>query len=106
VWHIAPDQAMKNDSFTAIVTRLGCSGGSTGEVLAPVIDLRRNEIVVTFFVAALPEGFHTCEGNNGVPYVVSVGEAIGGRSLVDGSCLGGEPTQTTFCAGGSTRWQP
>lgn len=93
-------------SFTALVTRLACSGGETGEVLAPMITVDEDEIVVTFTVEELPDGNYTCPGNDEVPFVVEIGEAIGQRTLVDGACLDGEAASTSFCSEGSNRWTP
>lgn len=39
-----------SDSFTAVVNRLGCSGGVTGEVFEPSIAIDDRDIVVTFDV--------------------------------------------------------
>lgn len=91
-------------SFTALVTRLGCNGGETGEVLAPSIAKEEARIVVTFTVDALPAGAHTCPGNKHVPLMVDIGEPIGQRELVDGACLSGEAVRTSFCSDGAARW--
>ena len=96
-----------SSSFTAQVTRLGCNNGVTGEVFAPQVTLAESEIVVTFSVEALPDGEYTCPGNDVVPYIVAVGEAIGNRPLVDGACaMGSDAESTTFCDGGGVRWTP
>jgi hypothetical protein len=93
-------------SFTALVTRLGCSGGRTGEVLEPRVEIGPDTIVVTFTVEAL-DGPHRCPGNDSVPYRVELGEAIGERRLVDSSCQPGGPAETTsLCTDGATRWRP
>lgn len=100
-------------TFVALVTRLGCNGGVTGDVLAPTVKVTPDEIVVTFTVAPLAPGHHTCPGNEAVRYEVDVGEEIGDRPLRDGACApGGEAATTTFCTGddgvtdeaGGVRW--
>jgi hypothetical protein len=101
--------ATSSTSFTANVIRLECSGGITGEVLAPKIVLSESEIVVSFSVAPLPqgEGEYTCPGNPPVPYVVELGEPIGARQLIDAACRpGGVAERTTWCADGDARWSP
>lgn len=109
VWFISSHDDVTNasKSFTAFVTRLGCNGGVTGAVLQPTIDARDTRIVVTFTVKAAPPGAHTCQGNDRVPIVVDLGEAIGKRQLVDGACRSGQAAATTsFCVEGSVRWKP
>jgi hypothetical protein len=108
VWNIdsddPPDPA--SESFTARVTRLECSGGETGHVLEPAVTADSGQIVVTFTVEPLPVGYYTCPGNDEVPQVVELGEAIGQRKLVDGACLSGEAVSTSLCADGAVRWRP
>jgi len=71
------------------------------------VRLGDTEIVVTFTVEAIAPGGHTCPGNDEVPFIVDLGEAVGDRELVDGACLsGGEAASTSFCAQGGTRWTP
>lgn len=108
VWTVddtAPPRA-DSDSFKALVTRVECSGGQTGEVLEPQVIVEGERIVVTFTVAPLPEGGYPCPGNDQVPYTVQLGEPIGQRTLVDGACLSGEAASTSFCEEGPTRWTP
>ena len=93
-------------SFTAMVERLGCSGGETGEVLQPTVSADEERIVVTFSVESLPPGAYTCPGNKAVPYVVELDEPIGNRQLVDGACLSGEAASTSACSDGAVRWSP
>ena len=108
VWFISSrdDVTSASRSFTAYVTRLGCNSGVTGAVLPPTIDKRDTSIVVTFTVKPSP-GAHECQGNDRVPIVVDLGEAIGKRQLVDGACRSGDAAATTsFCVNGSVRWKP
>jgi len=110
VWTLesASDVLGSSSAFTALVTRLGCSGGVTGEVLEPTVEIGETEIVVTFFVAALDSDLEqTCPGNDEVPYVVVLVEPIGDRPILDGSCRdGSRAASTSFCAAGAARWVP
>lgn len=110
VWKLesGTDVVDSSTTFTALVNRLGCSGGVTGEVLEPTIEVSETEVVVTFFVEALDSDLEqTCPGNDEVPYEVILAEPIGERPLLDGSCRsGGEAASTSFCAAGAARWVP
>jgi hypothetical protein len=109
VWKVAAADSLsaESESFTAYVTRLGCSGGVTGEVYAPVIVIGDRDIVVTFSVAPLDLDVRPCISNEEVPFVVDIGEPIGERRLVDGACLDdGEASSTGFCRSGPERWSP
>jgi hypothetical protein len=106
VWFLGPDQKLRDSStrFVAVVSRLGCNGGVTGEVLAPEIRRGESEIVVTFAVDPRQPGPAPCQGNDPVPYEVDLGEPLGHRSLVDGECLArGEAVSTSFCSSGARR---
>jgi hypothetical protein len=105
-WRLAPDQRVGADvtKFTVLVTRLGCNGGVTGEVQPPAVDYQDRRIVLTFVVKPGEPSSATCQGNDQVPYDVSLEEPLGDRQLVDGQCLsGGEARDTLDCeaAGGS-----
>jgi hypothetical protein len=107
VWHLAAAESLSaaSDSFTAVVTRLGCSGGVTGEVYEPDIAIGDSDIVVTFSVEPVDGG--ECPSNDEVPFVINIGEPIGERRLVDGACLDeGEAASTSFCEAGPERWSP
>lgn len=92
-------------SITAMVSRLGCSGGETGEVLAPVVSADAERVVLTFSVEPLPDDVdYTCPGNPAVPYVVELDEPLGDRELVDGACLSGDAASTSHCSDGAVRW--
>jgi hypothetical protein len=109
IWELEPSERIDSsaDSFTAVVSRLGCSGGITGEVFAPTIQLGKSEIVVTFLVAPLDKNvFYNCPGNIGVPHEVELREQIGNRRLIDGSCLTEPALSTRFCLRGGARWIP
>lgn len=109
VWVGGPDQELGPSStvFTALVSRLGCNSGVTGEVLSPDIRVTESDVIVTFSVAPERSGAADCQGNDQVPYEVSLPEPLGDRALVDGQCLdGGEAGTTSFCQPDGTRWAP
>src|SRR3954454_7464694 len=54
--------------FTALVSRLGCHGGVTGQVLRPEIHRTESEVVVTFRVALKRSRAASCPGNDQVAY--------------------------------------
>jgi hypothetical protein len=106
-WTIDPaDPPSAGDStFTALVMRIGCNGGETGQVLPPTALVSDTQVVVTFAVERM-EGVATCPGNNEVPYEVDLGVPLGDRALVDGTCTAGGPNSDSgFCAeDGGVRW--
>lgn len=106
VWTIATDAptAATSQTFTAQVRRLDCSSGSTGTVLPPAVEFGPTSVVVTFTVEPLPPGEYTCPPNDEVGYLVSLGEPIGNRELVDGACRTDQARTTSFCKDGATRW--
>lgn len=105
VWALKPDEIPAPDaqSFTVLVTRLGCNGGVTGDVYPPTVSISDAEIVVTFTVEHSPGG--RCPTNDQVPYVVDAGQPIGDRRLVDGACLPDDDgVSTSFCTDGGVRY--
>jgi hypothetical protein len=100
VW--VPDPARPVDSgnttIAALVTRLGCNGGITGTVYPPAVEITATEAIVTFTVEPNP-GAHTCPSNDQVPFEVDLGQPLGDRALVDGSCRtpDGAALRTSFC---------
>jgi hypothetical protein len=108
VWWLSGDSELtsKTSSFTAIVSRLGCNSGVTGNVLEPQLDYGDTQVVVTFEVELASGGAHFCQSNREVPYEVVLLEPVGDRELVDGACLAeGEARTTSHCAQGGVRWQ-
>jgi hypothetical protein len=91
VWAVDPANptTASSTSFTALVMRIGCAGGRTGEVFEPTINADEDEVIITFTVAPI-SGDQTCPGNDAVPVVVDLGEPIGDRRLVDGACRSGQ----------------
>ncbi len=109
VWFVKPGQSLQRSSrqFTALVLRVGCNSGVTGQVLAPEVRTTRSEVVVIFVVAPKQSGTATCRNNDEVAYEVVLGEPLQGRALVDGQCLpGGEAATTSFCEPDSVRFRP
>lgn len=108
VWSLSTDADVtgSSESFTALVDRLDCNGGVTGEVLEPSIEVDEVTIVVTFTVESVTPGTQTCPSNDTVAFLVNVGQPIGQRVLVDGACLTDRARTTSFCTEGGTRWQP
>ena len=90
------------------VTRLGCASGRTGTVLDPVVRFEAARVVITASVEPLPQGVgYNCQGNDSVSVGVDLDEPVGQRSLVDGTCLGGEAANTAMCVDdGGGRWKP
>lgn len=107
-WTVADDDLPTADatSFTAMVERLGCSSGETGEVLEPSVVADTRQITVTMSVEPLPSGYYRCPGNDAVPYVVELDERIGERQLVDGACRSGDAVSSAKCSDGAVRWSP
>ena len=82
--------AESSETFSALVNRLGCSGGLTGEAFEPAIEVGETDVIVTFYVAPLDGDLEqTCPGNNGVRHEMDHGVPIGQRHLVNGSCRDG-----------------
>ncbi len=109
IWSLAPGQSIDqaSTSFTALVTRLGCSDGRTGKVLPPVVDPRDDQVIVTFVVETLKAGRYGCASNDQVPYEVKLKQPLGNRSLVDGVCTPASgATKTVTCPGNGVRRQP
>ncbi len=95
----------ETQQFEALVTRLECAGGVTGNVLEPDISLGSDSVTIEFAVEPIDDGPQLCPGNNPVAVNVDLGEPIGDRSLVDGQCSS-EAASTSFCADGGLRWSP
>lgn len=108
VWDVDPADppTPSATSVTVMVTRLGCNGGVTGEVLEPEVAADGEQVVVTFSVEPLGAGDYTCPGNDSVPYVVELDGPLGDRDLVDGACLSGDAASTSHCSNGAVRWPP
>lgn len=93
-------------SFTAMVSRLGCNNGVTGEVHKPEVSVEDEEVVVTFSVDPI-ETDASCPDNDEVPYEVVLPEPLGERSLVDGQCESDtDASRTPFCEPDGVRYSP
>lgn len=106
VWELGREKRPVNasTSFTALVSRLGCNNGVTGDVVEPVVEITKSQIIVTFQVTPREPEAANCPGNDLVPYKVELGEPIAGRQLMDGRCLpGGAAETTSLCA--LSRWK-
>jgi hypothetical protein len=110
VWYVDPQQDLTPESttFTALVSRMACNGGVTGEVLAPKIDSGPAEVVITFRVAPKKCAYPaSCLSNAEVPFEVELGEPLGQRTLVDGECFQKDGAKTTgFCLPNAKRFVP
>ncbi|WP_088317033.1 hypothetical protein [Kineosporia sp. R_H_3] len=84
-------------TFTALVSRIRCSGGVTGEVFAPAVVETAEEVVVTFTVVPIDPGPHPCPGNDQVPYEVTLSAPLGQRALIDGTCVPPSARTRAFC---------
>jgi hypothetical protein len=104
-WTVEPGTVdPSSTSFTATVTRTGCSGGETGTVYPPTVDMGSTDIVVTFRVEPLDPRFdYTCPSNDAKDVTVTLPEPIGQRQLVDGVCADSEGAACEF---GAIRWAP
>ena len=109
VWSVAPGQNLQPSTrtFTALVTRLDCNSGVTGDVLPPEVRADGSRIVVTFLVTPKRADAARCPANDQVRFEVDLGEALQRRSLVDGHCLPGQPgVRTVFCLPDGVRFTP
>lgn len=86
----------EDSTFTALVTRIGCNGGETGTVYSPGIFTSETEVIVTFTVE--PSAGGDCPSNDRVPVEVDLGQPLGDRTLLDGSCQpSGSGAGTSHC---------
>lgn len=91
-WEVDPARppGKESRSISALVTRLSCSGGKTGEVLPPVVREDDTRVVVTYTVEPLPDGAYTCQGNKPTPHTFTLQRPLANRALLDGECLTGK----------------
>lgn len=108
IWELRQAGGLTPESTTLHlnVSRLGCSNGDTGQVLAPELQYLSNRILIRTNVAALDDGAHDCPDNNQVPVTVELTEPIGQRELVDAACLDDAAADTIYCEDGGIRWRP
>lgn len=97
-WLLHPEEVTADSTVLNIgVTRLGCAGGVTGEVLTPRVVYEPDRVLIEVDVAALPNEAYDCPGNDEVPATVALTEPIGERILVDGACLDDAVNGTANC---------
>jgi hypothetical protein len=106
-WRLAPSQTLdaNTTTFSALVTRLGCNSGVTGDVNNPDIELTDDQVVITFTVSPGEPSSAACQGNNQVAYTVELPEGLGDRALVDGECAS-SATGTEPCHPDGVRYTP
>jgi hypothetical protein len=108
VWEVRAGRQVGPDtnSFTALVSRLGCNNGVTGEVHKPEVSVEDDAVVVTFSVDPINTDA-SCPDNDVVPYEVVLPEPLGDRSSVDGQCASDrDARRTPFCQHGGVRYSP
>ena len=93
-------------SFTALVSRLGCNNGVTGQVHEPAVSVEDEKVVVTFAVDPITTDA-SCPDNDVVPYEVVLPKPLGDRSLVDGQCESdSDASHTPLCRPDAVRYSP
>ncbi|MGL3804885.1 hypothetical protein ACSYDW_02210 [Paeniglutamicibacter sp. R2-26] len=107
-WKLHDRDALTPQSTTLQleVTRLECSSGVTGKVLAPQARFHDDRILLSTHVEPLAAGAYGCQGNKPVPLTVVLPEPVGTRMIIDAACLGGPAAGTEACADGGIRWRP
>jgi len=108
VWTVQPGHRVGPDSttFTAMVRRLGCNNGITGEVQESSVRIEEEEVVVTFYVEPNPSDA-SCPANDEIPISVELPEPLGDRKLVDGQCSrDGQASGSAFCRHDGVRYSP
>lgn len=106
VWYLDPAEPVSeaSESISVLVNRVACSSGETGPVSLHAVTIDEDQIVITFRTEPLPAGFYECPGNEQVPAVVDLGEAVGSRLLIDGTCLDHPELFDTGSCQPSQRW--
>lgn len=106
-WTLADPAAVNaaSTTLTLSVTRLGCSGGKTGEVLEPTFSTSGTQIIIRANVTPRT-GPASCPGNDSVRVTLELNEPVGARVLLDAACLEGVAVPTSSCVGGAVRWTP
>lgn len=107
-WRLADGETLTRDTttFTALVSRLDCNNGVTGEVNDPVLDETDEDVVITFTVSPDDPPAADCPSNDEVPYEVQLPRALGQRSVVDGACALPEASTTSTCQPDGVRFSP
>lgn len=107
-WDLAPEQTLdaNTTTFTAMVTRLSCNSGVTGDPNDPAIEITEDQIVITFTVSPGEPSSADCQGNDQVSQEVELPEVLGDRELVDGACASSEVSSTEPCQPSGVRYAP
>ena len=106
-WDVGPNQQLtpSTTSFTAVVSRVGCSSGNQGTPTAPAIEYAENAVRITLRMSPKIDN-GTCQETFGVPYTVKLTQPLGQRALVDGECHPGSTAwATAFCENKGVRRQ-
>ncbi|WP_152189585.1 hypothetical protein [Georgenia satyanarayanai] len=106
-WELADPRVVTAEtrSLDVRVTRAGCSGGITGQVLEPRVQYEDGRVVVTTEVEPLGDGTWACPSNDAVTVRVELDEPLRDRDLVDGACLAAESGSVRLCED-AVRWRP
>lgn len=106
VWTVADRIDADTTTFTVMVRRVGCNGGSTGEVQEPEVEVGEDRVSISFTVLPVPSAA-SCPSNDEVAYEVELPEPVADRALVDGGCdEGRDGSGTTWCRPDKVRWRP
>jgi hypothetical protein len=108
-WVLAPNQDHLNattSAFDVLVTRTGCNGGLTGDVLPPKVERRNGQVVLTFTVEPDEPSSASYPGNDAVRYRVHLDDPLGEASLVDGYCAGEHTGDDVDCMPNGVRYDP
>lgn len=106
VWTVADRIDADTTAFTVMVKRVGCNGGSTGEVQEPEVEVDDDKVTISFTVLPVPPEA-SCPDNDEVAYEVELPDPVGDRELVDGGCDEGRGgSGTTWCRPDAVRWRP
>lgn len=99
VWEVAPQQQLdaSTTEIAVLVTRLGCNSGVTGTVNDPTISITDDDLVITFTVSPGQPEAADCQGNDQVPYLLTLPQPLGEHRLIDGACESTEARSTVFC---------
>lgn len=108
-WTLAEPNAVSavSATLTLNVTRLGCSGGKTGDVLKPTFSTSDTQIIIRANVKPRSRsGFAACPSNDAAQVTLQLDGPVGDRVLLDAACLEGDAVGTSSCATGASRWTP
>jgi hypothetical protein len=88
-WVLAANQDgnATTSEFEVLVTRTGCNGDVTGDVLPPEVERHSAQVVLTFTVKPDEPSLAPCPGNAAVRYRVHLDEPQDEARLVDGYCM-------------------